>query len=220
MITLEIIIQILTFLMVCYFVFFNTYLKEKGKNMATQQDIAKITEKIETVKTEIQHSSFQKSEWLDKNKVSILDYYEVYIDLVEHTIKDISVIESNFANPGKIRDKIDLLSKQKSQFEKSFWKLCLFEYKDSDFINSVQEIHLAVTKLTFLTLQFLIDNEKIATHIELSLKNDSPVDRFIKDRDKTISYFVKERDEQEKIVNKKTVLLMHIIRKKIKEKYE
>ena len=46
----EITLEIIILLIGLYLVFFKSYFKEKGKNLATSQDIAHITEKIELVK--------------------------------------------------------------------------------------------------------------------------------------------------------------------------
>jgi len=220
MIIVNIVLQIITLAVVFYLIYFNNYLKEKGKNLATQEDIEKITSKIEKVKFEIQHSSLQKSEWLDKNKIAILEYYETYIEFVEFTIKDISVVESNFLKPEKIRQKIDHLLIQQSKVDKAFWKLCLFELDDSGFIEVIREANISADNLSNLTFDFLIDNEKNATNMLLTLESKSKIASFIEIRKKTIDVFIKDRDIQEKIVNQKTQILMHLIRRKIKEKYE
>jgi hypothetical protein len=54
--TVSIIIEIIIFLIGLYLIFFKSYFKEKGKILATLEDISQITEKVETVKSAFQNS--------------------------------------------------------------------------------------------------------------------------------------------------------------------
>lgn len=47
----QLVIEILLVLLGLYLAFFKSYFKEKGKNLATKEDISEITEKIETIKS-------------------------------------------------------------------------------------------------------------------------------------------------------------------------
>jgi len=54
--TAQLIIEILLFLIGLYLAFFKSYFGEKGKNLATKEDISEITEKIENIKNSYAHS--------------------------------------------------------------------------------------------------------------------------------------------------------------------
>ena len=58
--TIQLIIEILILVIGCYLAFFKSYITEKGKNIATKEDITEITNKIETVKNEIYYITQSK----------------------------------------------------------------------------------------------------------------------------------------------------------------
>ncbi len=64
--TLRIILDLILILLGLYIVLFKAYLSQKGKNLATKEDIKAITEKIESVKY-----SYQKKGELDKKELGL-----------------------------------------------------------------------------------------------------------------------------------------------------
>lgn len=75
---INLIINFLTLLLVFYFVFLKKYLEKKGENLATKEDIAGITEKMEEVKTKYageSHMLVKKREAYEE----IARYLQVFI---------------------------------------------------------------------------------------------------------------------------------------------
>ncbi len=107
------VILIITFLLNCYTIFFKEYFKEKGKNVATKEDIEIITTKIENVRLELNHSHSQKTEFLEKHKLALINFYEEFIHWQETSIKNISIVDNSIFSVEKIREKIDEISSQK-----------------------------------------------------------------------------------------------------------
>ena len=97
MIYLVIALQILnffTFIILGLFIrsYLPSYLKEKGKNLATKEDIGNITDQAERVRTfysaqlegirsEIEKSRDEKGEYLRKQRASLLRFYDLSIEL-------------------------------------------------------------------------------------------------------------------------------------------
>jgi cell division protein FtsB len=65
--TARIILDLILILLGLYFVLLKSFFSEKGKNLATKQDIQEITEKIESVKLEYTKKSEQNKYELDLN---------------------------------------------------------------------------------------------------------------------------------------------------------
>ncbi len=86
---IEITLQILLILIGLYLAFFKSYFQEKGKNLATLEDIEEITSKVEAIKTdfireteklklEIQFTNQIKFSLKSEELKSLLDFYEKY----------------------------------------------------------------------------------------------------------------------------------------------
>ncbi len=80
---IRIILDLIIISLVLYFIFWKSYLNERGKNLATKRDIETITRKIETVKNEIGIYSQQKLSYIsDRRKVALefLSSISIWID--------------------------------------------------------------------------------------------------------------------------------------------
>ena len=60
--TLSIILELLIIILGIYLIFFKNYLSQKGKNLATKEDIGEITKKVEDIKSEINEMSLKKQD--------------------------------------------------------------------------------------------------------------------------------------------------------------
>ena len=70
--------QILIALGVLYLAFFKSYFQEKGKNLATQEDIEGITKKVESIRSELQYSLEAGLSWRTEEHNCLVDYYSKY----------------------------------------------------------------------------------------------------------------------------------------------
>ena len=77
---LQIIIEILIFLLGLYIAFVKSYIQEKGKNYATKEDIGEITKNIESVKIEFQVLTHSRTTLNQEKRNSFLNYYDKYFD--------------------------------------------------------------------------------------------------------------------------------------------
>ena len=53
---IQLLLEALIFLLLLYLTFFRSYFQEKGKNVATKEDVEEITSLVEAVKSQLQFS--------------------------------------------------------------------------------------------------------------------------------------------------------------------
>jgi hypothetical protein len=75
---IQLIFQILIAIALLYMAFFKSYFQEKGKNLATKEDIQEITKKVESIKTGLQFSLEAKLSWRAEEHDALVDYYSKY----------------------------------------------------------------------------------------------------------------------------------------------
>jgi|GEM_PF-4755624 len=217
----RLLLDIIIILIGLYIVLFKSYFSEKGKNLATKEDISDITSKIETIK----NLSSKEQDWFIESKLSLINYYDSYILWTEYSIKRIDIVINNSFFPDKIRRTIDDLNIQHSKVISCIWRLTLYE-SDEKFINNIKEAYLMAAKLHSLTMDFLIDIETISLKLEKleSLLKDgnsikTSADKLIEEKSSIIDTFVGKRDKLETNVIELTNKQMNLIRVKIKQKY-
>lgn len=104
---LQLVIQSLLLLFALYLAFFKSYFQEKGKNLATQEDIHRITSLVENVKTQIQFSLQAKLVLKREEHDALLQYYSqlyAWVDAIANfkftgiTYKTLDKLDERIAN--------------------------------------------------------------------------------------------------------------------------
>lgn len=219
------VIEIVFILVGLYMILFKNYFAEKGKNIATKEDIGEITAKIEMVKNNISAISSKEQDWFIESKLALINFFDNYILWTEHSIKRIDIVINHSYQPDKIRKTIEDLSFQHSQVIKYLWRLMLYE-KDEKFLSEIKIVYFSSHKLHNLTDEFLIEIESIAMKldkcVELASKGSSlqgEISKLATVRNKAIDTFIEKRKEIEKECSRSTNILLGLIRKKLSEKY-
>lgn len=75
---IQLILEALILLLLSYLTFLKSYFQEKGKNLATKEDIEEITSKIESIRSGIQFSLETKLSWRAEEHNALVDYYSKY----------------------------------------------------------------------------------------------------------------------------------------------
>lgn len=218
---LAISILILNFLLTLYAIFFKEYFKEKGKNLATKEDIESITEKIEVVKNELSYKNLQKTEWNETNKRILFELYSDYVDLSENHLKNITIYFNDLIDPKIISEHIFNISNKIENLKNNYYKLYIFEYKDPEFINKTNGI---INNLSSLCAEIKIHLRRMEGFIQTqnrSLNDDNTIYKSLvsekqKELDIVIDIINKNSERKEKDLYSFTSL----IRKKISDKYE
>lgn len=75
MLTIELIVELMIFILLLYVAFVKSYFQEKGKNLATKEDISDITDLIESVKSRLQLSLQAKVNLKREEHDAVIAYY-------------------------------------------------------------------------------------------------------------------------------------------------
>ena len=214
--TTMIILQVLTILIGLYLALFKSYFQEKGKNLATKEDINEITKKVEAVRTEFQVLTHSRTTLNSEKRSSYLSFYDKYF-LWLNTLLDLSYGNIDYYNSEEIdkysaklngiyidicnaearmqlwndnEELTNLIQTLKVETLEKFHNLCknaLFDLK---------EVNLKLEERSFLSPEFqgplqLILDEYTAKQKEYSDKLISNYKEFI---DKTHEFIDKSRE--------------------------
>lgn len=72
-------LQAVLIIVVIYLAFFKSYLKQKGKNLATKEDISGITREIEKVKSELQVTTKNEIDFKADQRKAVLEFYDSFV---------------------------------------------------------------------------------------------------------------------------------------------
>jgi hypothetical protein len=74
----QLIVEVLIVLLLLYVAFLKSYFHEKGKNLATKEDIEEITSTVESIRSELQYSLQAKLSWRTEEHSALVDYYSKF----------------------------------------------------------------------------------------------------------------------------------------------
>jgi hypothetical protein len=166
---LQIIIDILLIITLLYIAFFKSYFTEKGKNIATKEDIGNITKEIETVKNEVKYFNQIKFEISKEKKEAALDYYNQSSFFVDYTTKIVDVLLNNQTDLKLISKQIEDIRFQMSKLFGSFLKLMIYFDKNTDFIKSASNYYDSANKIQQISNLYLVQLENNAQQYLLLL---------------------------------------------------
>ncbi|MHA8058947.1 hypothetical protein [Aquirufa nivalisilvae] len=112
----QIILEVILVFIGLYLALFKSYFQEKGKNIATKEDIQEITELVETVKNQIHFSTQSKLSLKTEERNALVNHYEKY-NYWLNTILDTYLGGINKENIGKLKDFEQRLNDAKFNFE-------------------------------------------------------------------------------------------------------
>lgn len=215
---LQLLLLILIFIAQSYWIFVKDYLQEKGKNAATKEDIEEITKKIENIKNTVQTFHSARKELLDQNKIALLHFYDEFLHLSEHHIRNVHITLFDLSNPDKIKEQIEILHFQQATVEKAFWRLCLFESKNTSFLDSIRDIHLQLELRLDNAMDYLSHLEQLSISIKIDEKGKASAES-IKDYEEIIDDYYIKIESQEICSTNLPNKLMHIIQIRFTELY-
>jgi hypothetical protein len=148
-----------------FILYWKSYLTESAKNKAIKKDIEEITEKIETIKNEINISTQRKLDYLiEKNKsaINFLDAISVWADF---HLRPIDLIANNPANSRLLNQLISDLKKHGAETTSAYWKLHIY-YSDKTFLDVCDKFYESCRTMHSLTIIMLIQLEKTAMRLD------------------------------------------------------
>lgn len=176
--TIQIILQLLSGIGICFILYFNSYSKEKGKNIATKEDIEDITHKIETVKNQIHYTTQSKLSLKDEERNAVVDVYDK-LHSWTYGIMNISYVESEGNEEAFVRQLLNDINKLKFAYISSRAIATLF-VRDEEFLKSLNNVCKKVSDLHDHSRNATNDFRK---HIKKTSKYEcykDKVDNFIK----------------------------------------
>lgn len=171
----QIILQILIVIIGLYLVFFKSYIQEKGKNLATKEDIELITQKIEKVKSDIGILTHKKISLSSEKQSSLLDFISKYAAWLNYIMRVSIICDSDPANTytEKINEKLDQLY---YDVEVTETKIDVFFSSDDELVSKKNEIKLKTIELSNHLSIAIVDVEGKTNTINIfkSLPNEIP----------------------------------------------
>ncbi|MDO5615971.1 MAG: hypothetical protein Q4G16_07265 [Cruoricaptor ignavus] len=155
----QISLQIILILIALYLALFKSYFQEKGKNIATKEDIEEITQKVEKIKNDLTYSTQTKISLKSEEKKSLIEYYEKYYQF-QNYLSDITLIGIHENNQEKIRDIEERIDQLKSDFDMASAKLELL-INNKDFIQKSRELKLHTIKYQGVVNEYIGNVEKL-----------------------------------------------------------
>jgi len=144
-----------------YLAFGKSYFSEKGKNLATKEDIGFITKEIETVKNEIVFSIQRKNDFLKESKEVALIFNDNASFFIDYSSKVIDILANNSNNFEIILKQTEDIRLQGAKVISSFLKIFIY-FEDSPFRKSAEEYYNSVVKIQQLAISVLFKLEHIA----------------------------------------------------------
>lgn len=171
--TIIIILQVLIVIIGLYLAFFKSYLQEKGKNIATKEDIEEITKKVEAVKTEFQILTHSRTTLNSEKRNSFLNYYDKYF-LWLNTLLDTSYGNIDYYKNEEIDKYITKLNAMYKDICNAEARMQLWN-DDEELTSLTQTLKVeTLEKLHNVCKDSLLDLKGI--NLKLEERNSAPVD--------------------------------------------
>lgn len=193
----QFIIEGVIILLLGYVAFLKSYFQEKGKNLATKEDVEEITSKMEAIKSTFQYSLQAKLSWRTEEHDALVDYYSKY-GVWLSTITGLNLAGINYDNAVRLTEIRSELDDCERQLNAADCRVELF-VSNKDIL--LQKGPLKVRTLGFqhhavnVTMEF----EGVLLEIE-QMKLNTPIDKQIEPYrqllDKLKTIFKEFKDQQ------------------------
>lgn len=138
-------VEIVILLLLLYLAFLKSYFQEKGKNLATKEDIEEITSMVESVKSQVQFSLQAKLSLRTEEHEALMGYYSQYHAWLA-AITNCSTVGVSYENSSRLSEIRSELEKIRLDFDLAAGKMELLVEK--------QEIILQHGELNIKTIEF------------------------------------------------------------------
>ncbi|MDD3692261.1 MAG: hypothetical protein PHO77_09315 [Bacteroidales bacterium] len=201
---LQISFDIILTILGLYLAFGKSYFSEKGKNLATKEDIGFITREIETVKNEIVFSIQRKSDFIKESKEVALAFNDNASFFIDYSSKVIDILANNSNNREIILKQMEDIRLQGAKVVSAFLKIFIY-FDDSPFRKSAEDYYDSTVKIQQLAISVLFQLEQLAQKESIlleSLKNGQ-----IQYKDKLLELAKSRKEIIEIHINDRTKLL-------------
>lgn len=166
---IQIFLQIVLIFIGLYLAKYKSYFQEKGKNIATKEDIEEITEKVEKIKNDLNYVTQTKISLKSDEKKALIEYYEKYYNYKNYLFNTnlIGIHENNQEKIAEIEEKINQYS---FEYELSSAKMELL-VNSPELTDKTRDLDLEIIKLKGIIADFIGKMEKLFLDVKLALNN-------------------------------------------------
>lgn len=190
-------LEVVILLLLLYVAFLKSYFQEKGKNVATKEDVEEITSLVESVKSQLQFSLQAKLSFRAEEHQALVDYfskYSVWLSAITNW-SAVGINKENASRLAEIRSELDMLHQD---FGLAAAKLELFV--ENEDIRS-QHGPLIIETLKFHThaQQATFDIEAIhleTKQMQLTTPPEKQAERYRELLGKESAHYKKHKEEQ------------------------
>lgn len=155
----QLILEIILIFLGLYLAFFKSYFTEKGKNLATTEDIAEITQTVESIKNNLLYSTQSRINLKTEERNALVNCFERY-DIWFNTSYDTffgGITKENSIRLQEIDDKLD---NAKLQFELASSRLELF-INNKEITDKFMELRVKTLEMHHASTTFIMKLETI-----------------------------------------------------------
>jgi hypothetical protein len=155
--SVQLVLEALILLLLLYIAFFKAYFQEKGKNVATKEDVGEITSLVEAVKSQLQFSLQAKLSLRAEEHQAVVDYFSKYSAWLSAitNCSTAGITKDNTSRLAEIRSQLNMLHQD---FELAAGKMELFVENED-----IQSQH---GPLVIATLKFQAHSQQLTFDIE------------------------------------------------------
>jgi hypothetical protein len=155
--SIKLVLEALILLLLLYMAFLKSYFQEKGKNVATKEDVEEITSLVEAVKSQLQFSLQAKLSLRAEEHQALVDYFSKYSAWLSAitNCSTAGITKDNTSRLADIRSQLDMLHQD---FELAAGKMDLFVENED-----IQSQHFP---LVIETLKFQAHAQQVTFEIE------------------------------------------------------
>ena len=190
-------IEGLTLLALLWFMFLKSYFGEKGKNLATKEDVAEITSLVESVKSQLQFSLQTKLSLRAEEHQALVDYFSKYSAWLS-AITNFNIAGIHRDNTFRLSEIRSQLDAHKRDVELAAGKMQLFV--ENEHIRSRHETLMIETlKFQGHAQQLTLNIERLhleSKQMELSIPPHEQVQRYKELLEKEMKLYQQFNDEQ------------------------
>lgn len=198
--SIQLMLEALILLLLLYLAFLKSYFQEKGKNVATKEDVEEITSLVESVKSQLQFSLQARLSLRAEEHQALVDYFSKYSTWL-------SAI-TNWSAVGINKDNICRLAETRSQLDMLHHDFDLAAGKMELFVEN-EDIRSQHSPLVIETLKFQAHAQQATFEIEgihletkqmqLTTPPDGQVERYRELLGKESELYKKHKEEQVEI---------------------
>ena len=157
------------------------YESEKGKNLATKEDIEDITKQIETVKSEISFEKQRKNDFVEERKRRLLDIL-YYVEKISYCHNRLMLYVHNYSNPHNLHNLNDEMNATLLDLTHES-HIVIAEFKG---LKGIETLTKLVDDTALLVAEMVFVSHNVANCIANSLLYNNKAESLSSDKDKAL----------------------------------